>query len=105
MNVCSEKCFKSLCMDLVFMLNDILISDIGKSLLPSQQAVSQWKLSGGVSELVLSRAYLKFFANAKQPLESLKFCLEFLDFPDNEDVWYWHKYLITRELKSIHHAA
>lgn len=95
----SEKCFKLLCMDLVFMLNDILVSDIGKSLLPSQQAVSQWKCAGGVSELVLSRAYLRFFANAKQPLESLKFCLEFLDFPDSEDVWYWHKYLITRELK------
>lgn len=96
---CPEKHAKSLRMYLVFMLNDILVSEIGRSLLPSQQAVSQWNCSGGVSESILARSYLKFFANSKEPLNSLKFALEYLGFPDSDDVWLWHKYLCEYELK------
>lgn len=81
------------------MLNDILVSETGRSLLPSQQAVSQWRLQGGVSELIVSRAWIKFYVNSKEPLESLKFCLEFLGWPDFEDVWYVHRYLCEYELK------
>lgn len=86
-------------MDLVFMLDDTLMSETGRSLLPSQQAVSQWRLQGGVSWLILSRAWIKFYANSTEPLPTLKFCLEFLGWPDTEDVLSFHRFLSEFELK------
>ena len=86
-------------LQMVFILDMILNRESGLSLLPSQQAVSKWNLRGGVSPLILSRAYLKFYANVKNPLDYLKFVLDHLDVDQSYDVMLWHKWMITYELR------
>lgn len=86
-------------LQMVFILDDILKCETGLSLLPSQQAVSKWNIQGGVSPLILSRSYLKFCANVKNPLDYLKFVLDDLGVDQSFDVMLWHKWLTRYELK------
>lgn len=87
-------------LQMVFILDGIMVKETGLSLLPSQQAVSKWNIQGGVSPLILSRAYLKFYANVKNPLDYLKFVLDNLNMDQGYDVMLWHKWLIRYELKA-----
>lgn len=90
---------KSKGMQLLFALNSMAVNQSGVSLLPSQQAVSRWDLSGGVSLGVLSHAYLRYYHLVDHPLENLAFLLDRLDFDQSYDAWLWHKTFVTHGLR------